>query len=282
MAANTKRKTAQPAVKQKFSGTAGRWQTSRSKAGASRFTPTAIAGLSAADAVVALTKLGSVSAAAFAQRFFKTGVGQYGAGDAFLGIRVPVLRAFVRDLKGAGFEVALPLLKSGWHEVRAVALLLLVRLYERGDEKTQQRIYSLYLKSTKFINNWDLVDLSAAPIIGGWLADKPELRKQVLTRLAKSKSLWERRIAMLATYHYIKQGNANEALHVAKLLLEDKEDLIHKAVGWMLREVGQRVSQEAEEIFLKQYYRKMPRTMLRYAIERFDEQKRQRYLKGLV
>lgn len=282
MAANAKRKTAQPAVTQKVGRAAGRVPTSRSKTVAERSRATATSGLNAAEAVVALTRLGSASAAAFAQRFFKTGAGQYGAGDAFLGIRVPVLRAFVRDLKGAGLEVALPLLKSGWHEVRAVALLLLVRLYERGDEKTRQRIYSLYLRSTKFINNWDLVDLSAAPIIGGWLADKPGLRKQVLTRLAKSRSLWERRIAMLATYHYIKQGNASETLRVAKLLLQDKEDLIHKAVGWMLREVGQRVSQEAEEIFLKQYYRTMPRTMLRYAIERFAEPRRQEYLQGLA
>jgi 3-methyladenine DNA glycosylase AlkD len=282
MAASTKRKTAQPAVKQKVGRAAGRAPASRSKVAAARSRAAATAGLTAAGAVAALTRLGSASAAAFAQRFFKTGAGQYGAGDAFLGIRVPVLRAFVRDLKGAGLEVALPLLKSSWHEVRAVALILLVRLYERGDENTRQRIYSLYLKSTKFINNWDLVDLSAAPIIGGWLADKPGLRKQVLTRLAKSKSLWERRMAMLATYHYIKQGNANDALRVAKILLDDKEDLIHKAVGWMLREIGLRVSQEVEELFLRQYYRKMPRTMLRYAIERFAEPRRQAYLHGLV
>ncbi|MEQ1516994.1 MAG: DNA alkylation repair protein, partial [Usitatibacteraceae bacterium] len=129
---------------------------------------------------------------------------------------------------------------------------------------------------------WDLVDLSAAPIVGAWLANKPGIRKAVLTRLAKSKSLWERRIAILATYHYIKQGNATETLRVAKLLLKDQEDLIHKAVGWMLREVGQRVSQEEEEYFLKQFYREMPRTMLRYAIENFAEPKRKRYLAGLI
>jgi 3-methyladenine DNA glycosylase AlkD len=255
-------------------------------ASAKRKSTRAVAGAStvvtSAQTLATLTKLGSTSAAAFAQRYFKTGVGQYGEGDAFLGIRVPVLRALVRDMKDAGIEVALPLLKSGWHEARAVALMLLVRLFERGDENTQKTIFDLYLKSTKFINNWDLVDMSAAPIIGGWLTDKPMMRKSVLTRLAKSASLWERRIAILATYHYIKQGNAAETLRIAKLLLKDEEDLIHKAVGWMLREAGQRVSEQEEENFLKRHYREMPRTMLRYAIERFAEPKRKRYLAGMV
>ena len=200
----------------------------------------------------------------------------------FLGIRVPALRALVRDLKGAGLEVALPLLKSGWHEARAVGLMLLVRLYQRGDEITQKRIYALYLRCTRFINNWDLVDMSAEHIVGSWLADKPALRETVLTRLAKSKSLWERRIAILATFHYIKQGNIAETLRVAQLLLKDEEDLIQKAVGWMLREVGKRVSEKEEEKFLKRHYREMPRTMLRYAIERFAEPKRTRYLAGLI
>lgn len=237
---------------------------------------------SASKTLLALTRLGSVSAAAIAQRFFKTGVGQYGAGDLFLGIRVPVLRALVRDMKDAGFEVAAPLLKSGWHEARKVALMLLVRVFQQGDEKTQKRVYALYLKSSKFINNWDLVDMSAEHIVGRWLADKPALRERVLTRLAKSKSLWERRIAILATFHYIKQGNVAETLRIAQLLIQDEEDLIRKAVGWMLREVGKRVSEEKEESFLKRHYRQMPRTMLRYAIERFNEPKRKRYLLGLM
>ena len=236
----------------------------------------------AADALTALTRMGSATAAAFARRFFKTGAGQYGAGDQFLGVKVPVLRVFVRDLKDAGVEVALPLLKSGWHEARAVALMLLVRQFQRGDEQTQKRIYQLYLKSTKFINSWDLVDMSAEHIVGGWLRDKPVLREKVLTRLAKSKSLWERRIAILATFHYIKKGEIGETLRVAKLLLKDKEDLIQKSVGWMLREVGKRVSERDEEAFLQLHYRDMPRTMLRYAIERFEEPKRKRYLAGLV
>ena len=160
--------------------------------------------------------------------------------------------------------------------------MLLVRLYQRGDEITQKRIYALYLRCTRFINNWDLVDMSAEHIVGSWLADKPALRETVLTRLAKSKSLWERRIAILATFHYIKQGNIAETLRVAQLLLKDEEDLIQKAVGWMLREVGKRVSEKEEEKFLKRHYREMPRIMLRYAIERFAEPKRTRYLAGLI
>jgi 3-methyladenine DNA glycosylase AlkD len=226
--------------------------------------------------------LGNATAAQFAQRFFKTGEGQYGAGDKFLGIRVPVLRAMVRDLRDAGLEVALPLLKSSWHEARALGLMLLVKIYQRGDEDTQKKIYQLYLKSTKLINNWDLVDISAEHIVGAWLGDKPAERKRVLTKLAKSRSLWERRIAMLATFHYIKRGEYAETLRIAELLLKDDEDLIQKAVGWMLREVGKRIGEDKEESFLKRHYREMPRTMLRYAIERFPEPKRKRYLMGLI
>ena len=235
-----------------------------------------------ATVLASLASMGSVAAAAVASRFFKTGIGQYGEGDQFLGIKVPALRGFVRDLKGAGIEVALPLLRSSWHEARAAGLMLLVRIFQRGDEKTRKRIFGLYLKSTKFINNWDLVDVSAEHIVGGWLSDKPSARKLVLTRLAKSESLWERRMAILATFHYIKKGDVAETLRIAKLLLKDEEDLIQKAVGWMLREVGKRVSEREEEVFLKRHYRDMPRTMLRYAIERFAEPKRKRYLAGLV
>ena len=236
----------------------------------------------AAAALDKLLALGNARAAEFALRFFKTGEGQYGEGDQFLGIRVPALRSVARDFRDAGIEVAIPLLKSGWHEARALGLMLLVRLYERGDEKTKKRIYDLYLKSTQFINNWDLVDLSAENIVGPWLSGRPTERKRVLDRLAKSTSLWERRIAILATFHYIKQGNYAETLRIARILLKDEEDLIQKAVGWMLREVGKRIGEDKEESFLKKYYRQMPRTMLRYAIERFAEPKRKRYLAGLI
>ncbi len=238
--------------------------------------------VNARAALSTLLSLGNAGAAKFASRFFKTGKGQYGEGDRFLGIRVPVLRSVARDLRDTGLEVALPLLKSGWHEARAVGLMLLVQLYERGDETTQKRIYELYLKSTKLINNWDLVDMSASQIVGAWLYGKPAERQRVLSRLAKSKSLWERRIAVLATFYYIKKGEYGETLRIAQLLLKDEEDLIQKAVGWMLREVGKRIGEDKEESFLKHHYRQMPRTMLRYAIERFAEPKRKRYLMGLI
>jgi 3-methyladenine DNA glycosylase AlkD len=227
-----------------------------------------------------LAGLGSAAMAQVALRFFKTGKGEYGEGDRFFGIRAPVLHALVRDLKGAGLEVAVPLLKSSWHEARSVALLLLVRLYKKGDPATQKAIYELYLKSTRYINGWDLVDLSAEHIVGAFLADKPVLRTRVLNRLARSKSLWERRIAMLATFHYIKKGDYTETLRIAEILVHDSEDLIQKAVGWMLREVGKRIGEEYEEPFLKRFQNTMPRTMLRYAIERFSEPKRKRYLAG--
>ena len=260
-----------------------RRQTRRPRRKAGSAPPAAATRVTSARAALsALMALGNAGAAQFATRFFKTGKGQYGEGDRFLGIRVPVLRSVVRDFRDAGLEVALPLLKSGWHEARAMGLMLLVRLYQRGDENTRRRIYRLYLNSTKLINNWDLVDMSAEHIVGAWLDGKPAERRRVLGRLASSKSLWERRMAVLATFHYIKKGEAAETLRVAKLLLKDEEDLIQKAVGWMLREVGKRVGEDQEESFLKRYYKQMPRTMLRYAIERFAEPKRKRYLAGLI
>ncbi len=229
-----------------------------------------------------LMSLGNAATAEVAMRFFRTGAGEYGEGDKFIGIRVPVLRALARDLRDAGIEVAQPLLKSTWHEARALGLMLLVQSFERADRKTQRRIFDLYLKSTKFINSWDLVDLSAAPIVGAWLADNTGERRRILDRLARSDSLWERRIAMLATYYDIKRGDYSETFRVATILIKDQEDLIQKAVGWMLREVGQRIGEKEEESFLKKHYREMPRTMLRYAIERFTEPKRKKYLAGLI
>lgn len=234
---------------------------------------------SPAEVIGSLLKLGNAGAAHIAQRFFKAIPGGYGGTDQFLGVKLPVLRSLARDLGDAGLEVALPLLKSSWHEARALALILLVRLYERGDEATQQKIYSLYMRNMKFINNWDLVDMSAERIVGPWLENRD---RTPLTKLAQSKSVWARRIAILATFHYIKKGEYAETLRIAQLLLNDEEDLIQKAVGWMLREVGKRVSTEVEESFLKRYYKEMPRTMLRYAIERFAEPKRKRYLRGDV
>jgi len=243
--------------------------------------------MSAADAIKHLLMLGNATVAQHVRGFFKTGPGEYGEGDQFLGIRQPVLRHFVRDFRDAGIEVALPLLKSSWHEARSLSLMLLVKAYHRavlrGDEKTQKRIYDFYLKHTRFINNWDLVDLSAEHIVGAWLHRRD---RSPLIKLATSRSLWERRIAILATFHYIKKGEYAETLRIAKFLLKDDEDLIQKAVGWMLREVGKRVGEEVEETFLKRHYRAMPRTMLptmlRQAIERFAETKRRQYLRGEI
>ncbi|MBL8512351.1 MAG: DNA alkylation repair protein [Betaproteobacteria bacterium] len=250
------------------------------RAAAGRSTPSTPTAPTAPAVLRRLEGLGSAAMAAVALKFFKTGKGEYGEGDRFFGIRAPVLHALVRDLKGAGLDVAVPLLKSGWHEARSVALLLLVRLYKSGDAETQKAIYALYLKSTRYINGWDLVDLSAEHIVGAYLADKPALRKRVLDKLARSESMWERRIAMLATFHYIKKGDYTETLRIAEILVHDSEDLIQKAVGWMLREVGKRIGEEVEEPFLKRFQNTMPRTMLRYAIERFSEPKRKRYLAG--
>ncbi|HJQ70688.1 MAG TPA: DNA alkylation repair protein [Blastocatellia bacterium] len=212
------------------------------------------------------------------QRFFKTGPGQYGEGDLFLGIRVPDLRRLAREHRAARLSEIKQLLKSKFHEERVLALMMLVHAYSKGHEKAKKEIYDLYLKSTRFINNWDLVDLSAHHIVGHYLSDKP---KEPLYRLAKSDSLWERRIAIIATAYFIRRGGFAETLKISKMLLADREDLIHKAVGWMLREVGNR-DLAAEERFLIAHYKRMPRTMLRYAIEKFPEPRRQMYLRGII
>ncbi len=213
--------------------------------------------------------------AANLRRFFKTGPGQYGAGDRFLGLTVPLVRQAVQEHDGMPHQEILTLLRSPWHEERLAALLLLVRAYARGDNTGKPRIYRLYLANTSRINNWDLVDLSAPHIVGAHLLTRS---RKPLYRLARSRDLWKRRIAVLACFAFIRQGEYDDALAVAELLLDDEHDLIHKAVGWMLREVGKR-SLATEERFLKRHCPAMPRTMLRYAIERFPERKRQAYLR---
>lgn len=214
--------------------------------------------------------------AQFLQRFFKTGPGEYGEGDRFLGIRVPQLRALVRRFRTLPHEQVLIFLQSPWHERRLLALLLLVEQYRLGTDSERDTIYRAYLDNTTHINNWDLVDGSAEHIVGP-RHGPGNLR--LLEELARSQSLWERRIAMLATFHWIKQGEFRPALRVTTLLLRDEHDLIHKAVGWMLREIGKR-DLAAEEAFLRRHYRDMPRTALRYAIERFPERRRRQYLRG--
>jgi len=210
------------------------------------------------------------------RRFFKTGPGEYAEGDQFLGVIVPQQRMLVRQYRMLPLAEVAKLLRSPIHEERAIALLILVWQYRRADGRGQKAIFDLYLRDTRFINNWDLVDCSAEHIVGPQLARGS---RRLLDKLARSKLLWERRIAMLATFHCIRQDDFADTLRVARILLHDEEDLIHKATGWMLREIGNR-NRAAEETFLKKHAAHMPRTMLRYAIEKFPEPQRQKYLKA--
>ena len=225
-----------------------------------------------------LRELADPTIAEHSQRFFKTGKGEYGEGDTFLGIRVPILREQAKQYSGMAVKEVRLLLKSPFHEERLCALLILVQKFAKGYEKERVAIYSLYVKNTKYINNWDLVDLSAHQIVGAYLADKD---KQPLYTFVQSESLWERRIAIIATFHFIKKNQFKKALDISKRLLNDKEDLIQKAVGWMLREIGKR-DLATEKTFLQAHYKRMPRTMLRYAIERFPERERKKYLNGVA
>ena len=234
--------------------------------------------MTAAEIKRALRALGDPAIAEHSQRFFKTGKGEYGEGDRFLGIRVPLIRKQVTRYKDALPGAILSILKSPYHEERLFAVLSLVNRYQRGDEPTKKRIFDTYLENIRYINNWDLVDSSAHLIVGPWL--EPRSRKR-LYRMARSSDLWTRRVAIMSTYHFIRSHEFVDTLGIALLLLEDDHDLIHKAVGWMLREVGNR-ERHVEEQFLKENYQQMPRTMLRYAIEKFPEKSRQAYLKGKI
>ncbi len=220
--------------------------------------------------------MGNKEDARFLQGFFKTGAGQYGEGDTFLGIRVPALRKLAKEYQNLPPEKILTLLKSPYHEERLFALILFVNAFAQGDEIIKKKIYDLYLANPSYINNWDLVDISAPNIVGAFLMEK---NKKPLYKLAKSKSLWERRIAILATFYFIKNNKFADTLKIAGILLQDKEDLIHKALGWMLRETGKR-DIEPLESFLKEHCRVMPRTMLRYAIEKFTPSRRKMFLTG--
>lgn len=226
-----------------------------------------------------LQKLGSKEKADASAWFFKTGKGQYGYGDKFIGVSVPKLRQVARKFRHLKFVSIEKLLKSPIHEERLIALLILVGQFRLADEKNRKQIYTFYLNNIARVNNWDLVDLSAPNIVGVYLVDK---KKDILYRMAKSKILWERRIAAVSTLAFIQNGNCDETFKISKLLLNDKADLIHKVVGWMLREVGKRISRQKLEDFLKVYYKQMPRTMLRYSIEHFGEDLRQKYLKGKI
>ena len=225
-----------------------------------------------------LTRLADPQKAEQLQRFFKTGPGEYAEGDLFRGIRVPVLRKLVNRFEGIGLADAGYLLESPYHEDRLTALLLMVRIAATGDEETKSRVYRRYMEKTAFINNWDLVDSSAEHIIGSYLDGKS---KAPLIRLARSSNIWERRMAVMATFFDIKHNRFEPTFIIAEMLLDDAHHLIHKAVGWMLREIGKR-DQRAEEGFLRKHYRRMPRTMLRYAIEKLPERQRKAYLTGKV
>jgi len=221
-----------------------------------------------------LLKLADKKQAKILQGFFKTGPGQYGEGDLFLGIKVPVQRKACKKFKDMPLDDVQDMLDSKIHEYRLSALFILVNKYKKADEKMKKEIFDIYLKNTKNINNWDLVDLSAPNIVGDYLLDKP---KDILYTLAKSNNLWDKRIAILATFTFIRKNSFEDTLRISEILLNDKHDLIHKSVGWMLREIGKR-DQKTEEVFLKKHNKNMPRTMLRYAIEKFDEEKRKFYL----
>lgn len=221
-------------------------------------------------------KLTNKQKAKLLSRFFKTGRGEYGEGDIFLGIVVPKQRELARKYDSLSLNDIQTLLSSNIHEYRLTSLFILISKYQKTDENEKRKIVDFYLKNTKNINNWDLIDLSAPSILGDHLTNKD---KKILYKLARSKNLWEKRIAILSTFYFIRQNSFKDTLKISEILLEDRHDLIHKAVGWMLREVGKR-NQKAEEQFLLKHYKKMPRTMLRYAIERFSDKKRQFFLKS--
>lgn len=235
------------------------------------------------DIAFSLDSLADKKQAVILQRFFKTGPGEYGAGDVFLGIKVPVQRAVAKKYQSAPLSAVARLLKSKIHEYRLVGLLILIKKYEAADSRElKQEIFDFYVDNFSAINNWDLVDLSAPKIVGDYLFNyyqgKNKSALKFLKNLAASSNLWERRIAIISTFYFIYQGQTRETFIIAAQLLGDKHDLIHKAVGWMLREAGKRVSEPELLEFLDANLKRMPRTALRYAIERLAESKRRAYL----
>ena len=226
----------------------------------------------------AISKQKNPAQAIILQRFFKTGKGEYGEGDIFYGIKVPEQRTVAKQFKNLALDDLKTLILSKVHEERLIAAFILVDQFKSGDEKKKKIVFDFYLKNRKGINNWDLVDLSAPKIVGAYLIDK---EKKLLYKFANSEDLWEKRISIISTQAFIREHFFEDTLNISKILLHDKQDLIHKAVGWMLREIGNR-DLETEEEFLKKHYKTMPRTMLRYAIEKFPEQKRIAYLRGKI
>lgn len=208
------------------------------------------------------------------KRFFKTGMGQYGEGDQFIGVCVPDTRKVAATFASLTLVEIQQIIKSQVHEERLLALIILTLQFKKADEQTKKSIYDFYLQNLAYVNNWDLVDSSADKIVGEYLIDKD---KELLSNLAKSKNLWERRVAIIATFQFIKKNQFETSLKIIKLLIKDEHDLIHKATGWMLREIGKR-DLSTLIAFLDKYCTQMPRTMLRYAIEKLDNTKRLEYL----
>jgi len=222
-----------------------------------------------------LKALAKPTKAVILSRFFKTGKGEYAEGDKFLGVVVPDIRLIAKKYVGLSLSGVEKLIHSPWHEIRLTGLIILTYQYPKSSPAQQKKIYKLYIKSLKYINNWDLVDLTADRIVGQYLRDKD---KEVLFTLSQSPNLWKRRVSIMATFCYIKQGDPTLTYKLALNLLHDPHDLIHKAVGWMLRETGKRCSKQGLVSFLNKHSKDMPRTMLRYAIEHFPKQERMGYL----
>ena len=213
------------------------------------------------------------------KKFFKTGKGEYGYGDIFLGVRTPQIRSIAKKNISISTTEMKTLIKSKYHEERLLGLIILANKYSKDkDEKVRNQLYKIYVSSFKYVNNWDLVDVTCPHVIGKHLMDK---ERSILYSWARSEDLWTKRIAIVSTHWFIRKNDLDDTFKIAEILLNDEHDLIHKAVGWMLREAGKR-DLEKEEIFLKKHYKSMPRTMLRYSIEKFPEPKRQKYLKGTI
>jgi len=234
----------------------------------------------ASEIIKELIKYSNPEKAKLLSGFFKTGKGEYGEGDIFIGVTVPEIRKIAKKYYEISLDELEKLISSNIHEERLCCLLILVKKFEVGDEKTRKDIYDFYTKNAKRINNWDLVDLTAHKIVGEWLTNRD---RKILYELAKSGNLWERRISIISCFAFLRKNDYKDALEISKILMADSHDLIHKAVGWVLREVGKK-DLDVEEKFLKENgrYKKMPRTMLRYAIEKFDEEKRKKYLRGEI
>lgn len=234
--------------------------------------------MTADEALTRLLAMADPEAATRAARFFKSGTDGLPDGDRFIGVSAAPVWKLARELRGLPLDQTAILLRSNIHEARSLALAAMVETFPRADAATRKRMYDFYLANTRYVNSWDLVDLSARDLVGTYLFDRS---RRPLYRLAKSKSLWERRIAIVATHHFIRNGDFADTLAIAELLLNDRQDLIHKAIGWMLRELGKR-DQSVLEIFLRKHHAAMPRTALRYAIERFPEPRRRAYLQGKI